>query len=620
MCGITGFFSIGRERLSKSEFAVFNNSLSHRGPDYGSIKEIENEVKFLGHRRLSILDLTEKALQPMSRGKEGIYGEYSIVFNGEIYNFLEIKEKLIKRGHHFRSDSDTEVLLLSYIEWGEACQNLFNGMWAIAIYNSNNNSLFLSRDRFGVKPLYYYLHNGFIAFASEVKSFMKLPKRIRPSINSKLINYLAKPHEQNKYRLIKSQIIGLAAGHKLIINREGKVRIDKWWKTEDNLVEINYSYSQQVQQFKELFFDACRIRLRSDTRVGCSLSGGLDSSSVVSTINNIDYKNKLERREAEDWKNAFIFDFKDSDNSEYNYARLLASEVNFNPNVVSLKKDDSRITPEAIRKCIFHSESPNQLSLAQYFLYGEMRHKGIYVTIDGHGADEMLCGYSSYLKPSLIDSLFIKNKIGSFDDLKQVWNGYYSDGVMETEAPLAIPSKENLYKELGLNQSLNYTYENKRWTKLKRSLFNSFHHGSLQRILNTYDKIPMAHGVEVRSPFLDWRVVTYLFSLPNSSIIGNGYTKRILRDAMYGIVPNKLRLRKSKRGFGIPYESWLNGSMKDYVFDVINSKHYLENIFFNGREKSKVIKSSYAKEDYSSVRSQWATIQIVELHRMLLDY
>ena len=276
MCGIAGiwdfFAPIQAETLDR-----FTDSLAHRGPD-GRGTFIDGGLG-LGHRRLSILDLSPAGANPMAYGMNG--PRYQITYNGEVYNFLEIRAELMAKGYRFKSDTDTEVVVAAYAAWGPACLTRFNGMWAFAIWDSEEQKLFLARDRFGVKPLYVHTVPGRIAFASEIKAFLELDGFI-PDMNRDIAAKMAVAApdcEGAEIETIMAGVKRLPPGHTLTIDRDGNAKLEQWWSSAEHLPSVPARYEEQVEAFREIFFDAVRIRLRSDVAVGTCLSGGVDSSS-----------------------------------------------------------------------------------------------------------------------------------------------------------------------------------------------------------------------------------------------------------------------------------------------------------------------------------------------------
>ena len=413
MCGIVGIYNFDNSKISKNELKKFNNSLTHRGPDAEGYYFNKIETLGFGHRRLSIIDTTFEANQPMSYDND----RYTIVFNGEIYNFIELKSELINLGFKFKTSGDTEVILASYIAWGESCQLKFNGMWAFAIWDNKNKSLFLSRDRFGVKPLYYLNNGDKFFFASELKAFMFLHKKNIPEFNYSNFIYESRNYSNNAYTLAEDTFLKnvkeLNPSYQLIIDGGKNIKLKKWWSTIDNLIEIPKNYDDQIEKFKILFFDACKLRIRSDVEVATSLSGGMDSSSVVATINH--FKSTQENLDNTNFPhNTFILDYKNEKDNEVSYAKSVINNTDVNAKFVNLELN--KIDPEEIIKSIYHHEAVlGDDGLGPWFIYKNIKENGIKVSIDGHGGDELLAGYSGYPRIAMKECNFPLDCLTWFD-------------------------------------------------------------------------------------------------------------------------------------------------------------------------------------------------------------
>ena len=270
MSGVTGYWAYSSQDVAETVFAAFTHSLAHRGPDGFGIEHFPEARLWLGHRRLGILDVSERARQPASYAD----GRYWLTYNGEIYNSLELREELRGLGHRFVCASDSEVILAAYAEWGRDCQFRFNGMWAFALWDAHDRRLFLSRDRFGIKPLFYSLHGGAISFASELKAYLVLPwidGAFDPDVLAQtLVDIVGQ--EAIPCTLLP-KVDRLPAAHWMQIERDGRVHIEAWWNTDDHLPEVPKSLGAQVDGFRSLFFDACRLRLRGEGPLAIEQSG-----------------------------------------------------------------------------------------------------------------------------------------------------------------------------------------------------------------------------------------------------------------------------------------------------------------------------------------------------------
>jgi asparagine synthase (glutamine-hydrolysing) len=647
MCGIIGIWNFDGQKINSVELDRFTDSLRHRGPDGRGTHIDEKASLGLGHRRLSILDLTDSGHQPMSYGD----GKYWITYNGEIYNFLELRKELEGLGHRFRSESDTEIILSAYAQWGEACQFRFNGMWSFAIWDSEEKKLFLSRDRFGVKPLFYFFNGRNFLFASELKAFMALASPIRPDFDLGMIAHFA--NNESVEKTILKGVENLNGGFQLIL-REGKTPVIKrWWRTSDHLVDVPNSFEEQVEQYKELFLDSCRIRMRSDVPIGTALSGGLDSSAVLCSMANIQSSESDKTRVAKSWQKAFVLDYAGTRHSEKIYAQKVINHTNAIPfhKEISL----SNISAEDIFQATFSFEGVQEPSLGAWYIYREMRKNGVVVSIDGHGGDETLAGYHQYPVVALRDAVWPWHRNGRFVDIQATLKGMYDQEVPDSFGDLVIPSRFDVLKSMfpvkqGLKRSLKRLLEinpllydsiysaygrgDDMWLKvnkenprpmrieklsshifdyLNRELYQDFHIYLLPRILRNFDRVSMAHGVEIRAPFLDWRLVTYIFSLPSKVKISDGFTKQILRESMRGILPESIRIRKSKIGFASPMVEWYQNALKSFVLDSVNSREFLESEIWNGPLIRGFVEGCYRKKDFKSATASWKYIQTMIL-------
>ena len=590
MCGITGYISSNKNLLSEAEFAHFNQSLSHRGPDW--CQQERTKRGWLGHTKLNITDASEGSNQPFSCQTDGGV-LYQMVFNGEIYNYKEIREQLKSLGHSFSTDSDTEVLIKSFSEWGEKCQFKFNGIWAFAIYNSSNGEVFISRDRFGVKPVYLWITRAATFFASEIKSFRKLPQTHRLPASNEVIKFLSKrPDNSSK---INKGLGPIPAGHSIRFKANNTIIIKHWWQPEKPPInESNKPYAELIEEFRFLFWDALRLRTHDASAKCTALSGGLDSSSVFCSIQRLNSNQEIQSACKH---KAFSLDYSNTPNSELNFALDVIKATNSDHRLVRLSPDSPLITPELVQDCIYSSEQINHLFLGPFILYRSMSEEGYKVSVDGHGADELLAGYKKFARASIEDCIKESNSESDHNDIKELWvkNG------------ISINEINTIYKKILLkNQERSNT------SAMQQKSFDEFHHKTLPWILDTYDKIPMAHNIEVRSPFLDWRIVEFSLKLPNNAKVGSGFTKRILRDSMKNIIPKSVRKRHIKQGFAPPMLSFLSSEpLRSYMLDIVNSSLYLNSTLFDGKTNCKALKNAIDTQNIQLLVNNnfWPTVQ-----------
>ncbi|WP_421885952.1 asparagine synthase (glutamine-hydrolyzing) [Methylibium sp.] len=568
MCGIFGY--VGQLDRGKAEQCL--NTMVHRGPDGWGIWSEEGVT--LGHRRLSILDLSENGKQPMSFGE----GRYWITFNGEIYNFIEIRGELQALGHVFRTESDTEVILAAYQQWGEACMLRFNGMWSFAIWDRVEKSLFLSRDRFGKKPLFFAeLPNGNFAFASEMKALLPLLPVVEP--DDALIKGMTLrssfAYEATERCLIKG-VKRLLAGHCGKVVR-GRVQSRRWWNTLDHIPTIPSSYGEQVEMMRELFLDACRIRMRSDVTIGTALSGGLDSSSVLSALAHINRTRGGESRLSADWQHAFVASFPGTPLDEANYAQRVAEHAGIKAEILPI--DPTRHIDQLQNMLYLYEDMTVTSPIPFMSLYGRIKQGGVTVTLDGHAADELFGGYSNDWAYALLDAGTDRQQINEVLDL-------YEHNVPDNSTQFRKPSSRlasyakhmgsaMAKHALGMHTNLGREYtDHPRWKELdhlSRALFWQTHSFVLPSILRSYDRYGMAASIEIRMPFLDWRIATFAFALPWTSKIRGGYSKAIIRDAIAPFMPHEIAYRRNKIGFNSPIVDWMRGPLRGFFLDTVNS-------------------------------------------------
>lgn len=525
---------------------------------------------------MSILDISDAGKQPMTSQD----GRYVITYNGEIYNFIELRRELQKIGFSFKSDSDTEVVLAAYQAWGEDCQNRFNGMWAFAIYDKLEKSLFLSRDRFGVKPLVYAQIGDGYCFASEMKAL--LPILPVSSINYELLYHIDDmKYEASGNSLIK-EIYKLEPGHSIFIT-DTCFEKKRWWCTLDNLPkEIPKRYEEKVELFRTLFFDACKLRMRSDVTIGTALSGGLDSSATICAMAHIAKETGLERVNA-NWQHAFVAGLQGTALDETKYAAEVTDYLNIDNTIINIAP---KRYSEKLEDCLYMFEEVyNTSPVPMMMLYSGVKENGCTVTIDGHGADEIFGGYAFDFFRAFSDAGGDKKKI---EDIMDVY--YYSYPHDESNIASTIPLRP--WKQYAEALLLNYarrTYSrfHKGWKLddrhlnykgldgFNKNLYEETHRTILPTLLRNYDHYSMAAGVEVRMPFLDYRIVTMAFALDYTVKLREGYSKAIVRDAMEPYMPINITRRRSKIGFNTPIIEWMQGPLKEYFEDIVNSNDFL---------------------------------------------
>jgi asparagine synthase (glutamine-hydrolysing) len=561
MCGILGIYNLTKNQQTNSgKFEKALLKMNHRGPDAFDVKNIDSDI-LLGHLRLSIIDLSNDGNQPFT-----LDDRYSIIFNGEIYNYIELREELIQKGLEFSTKTDTEVLLKSYTYWGENCVNKLNGMWAFAIYDRTEKTLFCSRDRFGVKPFNYAIHNNQFIFGSEIKSILEyFPELKQPNLNAIANFCFSSVGAQHKETWFKS-IYRLEPAHHLTI-KNGEIKITRYWDYPKK-TNTNISFENAVDHYRSLFFDAVKIRLRSDVPLGFTLSSGIDSTSIVSIIGKENHSNTNTYTAAfnsDDYKKTEKQNFRENVTiNEAEIVKQLTDELNLRSNIIPINFDNYT---DNLQKIIYHLESGHG-SPATYPLYEILKvaNKDVTVVLEGQGADELLAGYINTAFPiyfiELIKNFKFKTAYNELQEFKKTYS-------LITAFKLAVRQSnfkflKNYYYKLSgidnfLSKKLSKSIELKDYptnpqgfdNELNNHLFKA-HTGGLVNLLHYGDAISMAHSLESRLPFMDYRLVEFIFSLPSSYKIRNGLGKYIHRVAMKGILPDYILENKLKFGFDSP--------------------------------------------------------------------
>jgi asparagine synthase (glutamine-hydrolysing) len=578
MCGIAGIITANNNLINEPVLRRMSDSLAHRGPDGEGLWCNDTNTAGFSHRRLSIIDLTAGGAQPMH-----YLGRYTIVYNGEIYNYKELRSDLQKAGYHFKSQSDTEVILASYDFYKEQCVKYFDGMFAFAIWDERERILFTARDVFGEKPFYYYKDHSVFVFASEIKALWAAGVAKSPD-EKMMINYLALGYVQNasdKSQTFFKDITALPPAHYGILSLSDMEYAEIRYKdfNKENIVKI--SEQDAVEQLQALLYASTAKRLRSDVPVGSSLSGGLDSSSIACIINNIQKNTK-----ANPGFKAFSAVFPGFEKSEEKYIADVCAKFDLESFTVTPSANDLM---DDIARISWHQDEPFTSSsiYAQYKVYELAKKNNIKVLLDGQGADETLAGYTKYLHwymqdlvghnkffPAKREKAALKrNNIPMRWGMKNILASY-----LPSHAALALEKIE--FKKISnshfINANLMQEVKGKEWlgiykpvvTKLNDILYFNTMQNGLEELLRYADRNSMAHGTEVRLPFLNTELVSFIFSLPACFKIKDGFTKSILRKAMDKQLPDNIVWRTEKVGFEPPQKSWMeNKKVKDLFYE-----------------------------------------------------
>lgn len=583
MCGIAGIWNLDGHQVDPAAFDRFVDALAHRGPDGRGTHHDRRCGVALGHRLLAIQGGPGQGAQPRS-----LHERYWITYNGEVFNHAELRAELETLGHTFRTTNDTEVVIAAYAQWGEQCLLRLNGMWAMAIWDALEKTLFVSVDRFAVKSLVYTARSDFFAFASELKAFAWL-ERFRIEADGAEVNEILTLGGGGTERTWAKGVLRLPAGHSLTLRAGAAPVLRKWWSTLDHLVEPPAGKRAQVERFRELFHSAVGLRLGGNARIAVPLSGGMDSSSVLAAAARID-----PQRVANDLPCFFIK--KTGVLDEEPFAMSMARHVGASTTVI---RGPAQLDVATMEQLIYSFEKFVPQSEGPTSLYRAVRDCGAVVTLDGHGGDELLGGYSCYIEPALADALAgVPNPL-RFAELALINRNLmpdsehfsFTEGWGKTRARVneAIRHRLNMKvaRTFGAGGQLSadpYPADAfPAWFDgLNKELYRDLHYGFLQRVLRTFDYASMANGVEARTPFLDWRLVTYAFSLGSNMKIGAGYTKRILRDAMGDAMPHDVLRRRSKVGFIESVSYFFNPAIVAWMGDIISTRQFQESSLWNG--------------------------------------
>lgn len=611
MCGIAGFFSTKPQPAGI--IGRMTDLIRHRGPDdEGSVlfQELAGMPRVcggqdtpedayqasiayapreklaelsdspvmlaLGHRRLSIVDLSSFGHQPMCTPDERFW----IVFNGEVYNHLELRAELESNGHRFLTHSDTEVMLAAYREWGAGCLEKFNGMFAFLIYDAQSGKLFAARDRFGIKPLYYRVSAQGVAFASEIKQFTVLPdwqarmngQRVYDFLNWGVSDHTDETMFDGVFQLrggeaLELDLRGLSGDH---WNRfaDGRLPVYRWYRLSGT--PFSGSMKDAADEFRERFTDAVRLHLRADVPVGSCLSGGLDSSSIVCVINDL-----LRAQDVHALQNTFsaCADVKRFDEREW--IDEVVKQTGVKAHYVYPGLEDLFATH---REIVWHQDEPfgSTSIYAQWSVFKSAAEQGVKVMLDGQGADEQLAGYHTFFGPHFAGMFKRGQWFRLWREVRAAkrLHGYSEANAVKLIANMLLPEalRQKLRAGLGKASAAPGWLSLERMGAEPRDPFaalgakatsvRAFSVGqltasNLQMLLHWEDRDSMAHSIEARVPFLDYRLVEYVLGLPDEFKLQEGVTKKVMREGMRGILPERIRNRMDKLGFVTPEEVWL---------------------------------------------------------------
>lgn len=617
MCGIVGFCDFTK-KSDKKTLTKMTDVLHHRGPDDSGYSFFENEHSSigLGHRRLSILDLSTHGHQPMT------FEYLEVVYNGEVYNFKEIKEELQKDNYIFDSDSDTEVILKAYHKWGIKAVDRFIGMFSIAIYDKDEQKMVFVRDRAGVKPFYYYNKDGLFMFASELKSFHENSSFCK-EINIDALalffqySYILEPHT------IFEDTYKLQAGHYAELNtKTGILNITKYWDVIDsyNKPKLDISFEEAKIETENLLKSACEYRMVSDVPVGMFLSGGYDSSAVTAILQK-DRKEKLK---------TFSIGFYEAKYNEAHYAKDIAKHLGTDhTEYYCTQKDAQELLPLMSE---IWDEPFGDSSNIPTTLVSRLAKKDVSVSLSADGGDEIFGGYTKYTQALKYQKMFLKIPLSSnIASVMELINPKYLFGINKTynftnryeRLKTLLRAKDEIEMMSGISYYFNPSETNMllgKANEIKTSFddkifLNSFNDSTdkmmvidyktyqLDDILTKVDRATMSASLEGREPFLDHRIIEFVATLPSDYKIKDGEKKYILKSIVHDYIPKEM-MDRPKMGFSIPLNEWFGDELKKYVLDYLDSEKIRKTGVLNTAEVDR-LKKEWLKNSNTGANKIW---------------
>jgi asparagine synthase (glutamine-hydrolysing) len=619
MCGIAGFSWQDEHLVTR-----MTDVIAHRGPDQSGA--YTDPWMSLGHRRLSIIDLSEHGRQPLANEDGSVW----VTYNGEIYNFPELRDTLEAKGHVFRSRTDTEVIVHAYEEYGPACVNWFNGMFAFALWDKTKRELILVRDRLGVKPLYYYWDGTRLVFASEIKALLQVPeiaREVDPQALYHYVGYEFVPAPHTMFRRIRK----VPPGHYLRY-ADGRIDLTQYW-------DLRFQHERRSRRYyeeglRDLLTDSVKKRLMSDVPLGVFLSGGLDSSAIVSLMS---------RCGVQPIK-TFSLGYADPTFSELDYARVIARQFKTEHREIIIDP----VTPETIEDTVWHLDEPmTDLSTIPFYLICKKAREHVTVCLSGEGGDEVLVGYDRFkaskahhyysLVPEWIRRGVIAPLVDALPDQPQkkgfinMLKRFIQGGLLPDEAGhmrwqyFGMPGKD---QELFAAQILagcgRDPFEPVRLqaancnsaVRLDREIYVDLKFIMPESILMKVDKMSMAHALEVREPFLDYRLVEFCATIPADLKLEGFTTKSIFRSAMIGILPDQIRNR-GKQGYSLPIKNWLRQELREYMTDLLSSSPLMKEAFNFTYVRQLIDEHQSYRANHNHIL--WALINLAVWHKLFLE-
>jgi asparagine synthase (glutamine-hydrolysing) len=623
MCGICGILSFNHNEVQESVLIQMRDEMRHRGPDAEGIFINKSKKVGFGFRRLAIIDLSPAANQPMCNQDQTIW----IVFNGEIYNHLEVRKELEKLGYKYKTRSDTETIIYAYEEFGIDFIHKLNGMFAIAIWDERKKLFIAYRDRIGKKPFYYTFQNGQFVFASEIKSIFRHPT-IRKELNlnalSNYLTFLIPPSPETMFDGIKK----LPAGYRLILNENGEIKIEEYYDVlnlENEKLETNENVIKE--NIVRLLRQSIKDRMISDVPFGVFLSGGIDSSTNVALMSEL-----MDRP-----VDTFSIGYKDfKEHNEFNYARKVAEIFKTNHHEILIGAKDAL---DFFPNLVYHQDEPlaDPVCIPLYFVSKLARENGTIVVQVGEGSDEEFAGYPWMLRelrltkinqylfknfPSVLNKALysITNKLWSLEgklleldyirrikDNQEIYWGGAVNFTIEHKKKLLLKNLNNSY-ELVKRVYEKYKSKSNVDDPLRQMIYLEFKNRLPELLLMRVDKMAMATSVEARVPFLDYRLVEYSFKIDSKIKIKNYITKYILKKSVEGIIPKEIIYRK-KQGFAAPMNYWLRNELSNFTKHyLLNSNIHKLNLF--NKDFIKFLIESPLSNRYDYVQNTWNLLNL----------
>lgn len=589
MCGIVGVFS-SVASVTKSEIVRLVASIRHRGPDQEDIFIDERHRVGLGFVRLAILDLSPSGAQPMVDRS----GRYVITFNGEVYNYIELRRELQKLGYSFETGTDTEVVLYSFVEWGVECFSRLRGMWGIAIYDTRDDVIYLSRDYFGIKPLYYYSSDNAVYWASEIKAFSCMGD-LREDLQTS-VEFLELGLQEHSNRTFFQGVRLLLPSHYAVVRLKDSavsVNVLPYWDlaSASSVVALPVGEKAIVEKFRSILTHSIDISLRSDVPIWVLLSGGLDSSTIASVIHHLHPEQTI---------NALTVVHDDPKINELEYVREVVRRKNCTLTEVRINNEN---WVDELDRFVYHQDEPTSSTsiLNHWFLMKELSRQGVKVILSGQGVDEVQYGYIRMFMGYFFSDLFSSGRyLTLFRELYKHWkdrdeivpnfntSGSYLSGLignkefyMQAIKGLVPQSIAKSLKAQYIEKSTGIVCEEFREMKqpynpfipagfdqLHSAMYRMLTVEAIPRILKSEDRSSMAFSIEERVPFIDRDIIEYLFAISSEYKVKDATSKWILREAMKGILPESVRTRRSKLGFNSPEKAWVTGTkFKEYIRD-----------------------------------------------------